>query len=96
MSSPLAVEVKAEAKNVEVLAITVGRVTAVTHSQEPASFTMARSCAHRVGCGRQVAVGYVGHAMQKFRIDLLPSIVFEMLVVPTMKDRKEKEERKKL
>lgn len=41
-------------------------------------------------------MGYIGHAMQKFLIDLLPSIVFEMLVVRTMKDRKEKEERNKL
>lgn len=102
MSSSLAVEVKTEGKNIEVLAIPVGRVTDVAHSREPASFftptarIMARGCVGRVGCGRQVVVGYVGHAMQKFVIDLLPSIVFEMLVVPTMKDRKEKEERKKL
>ena len=102
MSSSLAVEVKTEGKNIEVLAIPVGRVTDVAHSKEPASFftptarIMARGCVDRVGCGRQVVVGCVGHAMQKFIIDLLPSIVFEMLVVPTMKDRKEKEERKKL
>ena len=102
MSSSLAVEVKTEGKNIEVLAIPVGRVTDVAHSKEPASFftptarIMARGCVDRVGCGRQVVVGYVGHAIQKFIVDLLPSIVFEMLVVPTMKDRKEKEERKKL
>ena len=102
MSSSLAVEVKAEGKNIEVLAIPVGRVTDVAHNKERASFftptarTMARACVDRVGCGRQVVVGYVGHAMQKFLIDQSPSIVFEMLVVPTMKDRKEKEERKKL
>lgn len=102
MSSSLAVEVKAEGKNIEVLAIPVGRVTDVAHSEEPSSFftptarPMARSCVDRVGCGRQVVVGYVGHAMQKFVIDSLPSIVFEMLVVPTMKDRNGEEERKKL
>lgn len=102
MSSSLAVEVKAEGKNIEVLAIPVGRVTDVAHNKEPASFftptarTMARACVDRVGCGRQVVVGYVGHAMQKFLIDQSPSIVFEMLVVPTMKDRNEKEEKKKL
>lgn len=102
MSSSLAVEVKTERKNIEVLAIPVGRVTDVAHSKEPSSFftptarTMARACVDRVGCGRQVVVGYIGHAMQKFVIDLLPSIVFEMLVVPTMKERKEQEERKKL
>lgn len=102
MSSSLAVEVKAEGKNIEVLAIPVGRVTDVAHSKEPSSFftptarTMAKACVDRVGCGRQVVVGYVGHAMQKFVIDLFPPIVFEMLVLPTMKERKEREERKKL
>lgn len=102
MSSSLAVEIKAEGKNIEILAIPVGRVTDVAHSKEPASFftptarIMARGCVDRVGCGRKVVIGYVGHAMQKFVIDLLPPIVFEMLVVPTMKDRKAKEERKKL
>ncbi|CAD6580852.1 MAG: hypothetical protein ASARMPRED_000341 [Alectoria sarmentosa] len=102
MSSSLAVEVKVEGKNIEVLAIPVGRVTDVAHSKEPSSFftptarTMARACVDRVGCGRQVVTGYVGHAMQKFVIDLLPPIVFEMLVVPTMKDRKDEEEKKKL
>ena len=101
MSSSLAVEVKAEGKNIEVLAIPVGRVTDVAHSKEPSSFftptarTMGKSCVDRVGCGRKVVVGYVGHAMQKFVIDMLPSIVYEMLVVPTMKDRKAAEERKK-
>ena len=102
MSSSLVVEVKTEGKNIEVLAIPVGRVTDVAHFKEPSSFftptarTMARACVDRVGCGRQVVVGYVGHAMQKFVIDLLPSIVFEMLVVPTMKEGKEQEERKRL
>ena len=102
MSSSLAVEVKAEGKNIEVLAIPVGRVTDVSHTKEPASFftptarTVARASVNRVGCGRQRVVGYVGHAMQKFVIDLLPSIVSEMLILPTMRDRKEQEERKKL
>ncbi len=102
MSSSLAIEVKTEGKNIEVLAILVGRVTGVAHSKEPSSFftpsarTMARACVDRVGCGRQVVVGYVGHAMQKLVIDLLPSIVFEMLVVPTMKEKKEQEESKRL
>lgn len=102
MSTSLAVEIKAEGKNIEVLAIPVGRVTDVAHSKEPSSFftptarTMGKACVDRVGCGRRVVVGYVGHAMQKFLIDQLPWIVYEMLVVPTMKDRKADEERKKL
>ena len=102
MSSSLTVEVKVEGQNVEVLAIPVGRVTDCSHNEEPSSFftptarTMARACVDRVGCGRNVVVGYVGHAIQKLIIDLLPSIVFEMLVIPNMKERKEKDERKNL
>ena len=102
MSTSLAVEIKAEGKNIEVLAIPVGRVTDVAHSKESSSFftptarTMAKACVDRIGCGRRVVVGYVGHAMQKFLIDQLPWIVYEMLVVPTMKDRKANDERKKL
>ena len=101
MSSSLAVEGKVEGKGIEVLAIPVGRVTDVGHNKESSSFftptarTMARACVDRVGCGRQVVVGYVGHAIQKLLIDMLPQIVFEKLVVPTMKDRKEQQKRKK-
>ena len=101
MSSSLAMEVKAEGKNIEVLAIPVARVTDVAHSKEPSSFftptarVMGKCCVDRVGCGRKVVVGCFGHAMQKFIIDLLPSIVYEILVLPTMKERKAAEERKK-
>ncbi|KAM0801394.1 hypothetical protein BDR22DRAFT_848868 [Usnea florida] len=101
MSSSLAMEVKAEGKNIEVLAIPVGRVTDVAHSKEPSSFftptarVMGKCCVDRVGCRRRVVVGCVSHAMQKFIVDLLPSIVYEMLVVPTLKERKAAEERKR-
>ena len=102
MSSSLAVEVKVEKKNIEVLAIPIGRVTECAHSKEPSSFftpvarTMGKACVDRVGCGRAVVVGHVGHAMQKFLVDVMPAVVFEMLVVPTMKERKEMEERKQI
>ena len=101
MSSSLAMELKAEGKNIEVLAIPIGRVTDVAHSKEPSSFftptarVMGKSCVDRVGCGRKVVTGCVSHAMQKFVVDLLPSIVYEMLLVPTMKERKAAWERKK-
>ena len=102
MSSSLGAEVKVEGRDIEVLAIPIGRVTDCAHNEEPSSFftpparTMARACVDRVGCGRKVAVGYVGHAVQKLIIESLPSFVFEMLVVPNMKERKEKDERKTL
>lgn len=102
MSTSLAVEVKVERKDIEVLAVPVGRVTDVAHNKESSSFftptarVMGKACVDRVGCGRRVVVGYVGHAMQKFLIDQLPWVVFEMLVVPTMKDRRVKVEKKTL
>ena len=102
MSTSLAVEVKVEGKNIDVLVIPVGRVTDCAHSKEPSSFftpvasTMGKACVNRAGCGRSVAVGYVGHAMQKFIVDILPSFVFDMLVVPTMTERKERDERKQI
>ena len=41
-------------------------------------------------------MGYFGHDIQKSVVDVLPRDVLEMLVVPDMKQRKEKEERKTL
>ena len=102
MSASLAVEIKVEGKDIEVLAIPVGRVTDVAHNKEsssyftPTSRIMGKACVDRIGCGRRVVVAYVGHAMQKFLIDQLPWVVHEMLLVPTMKDRKKKEERKQV
>ena len=90
-SSSLALELKSEGKNVEVLAIVVGRVTEVSHSKVDASFfrpsarTMARAALQRVGCGRPVVVGYVGHAFQKFLVGLLPSSVTSNAVTSLMK-----------
>ena len=43
-----------------------------------------------------VGTGNDGHDIQKSLIDVLPRIVLEMLVVPNMKERKEKEEKKPL
>lgn len=100
MSSSLAMEIKAEGNNIEVLAIPVGRLTDVSHYKEPSSFfkptarVMGKSCVDRVGCGRKVVVGYVGHAMQTFVLDLFPSIVHEMLVIPIMKAQAAEETKK--
>ena len=100
MSSSLAMEIKAEGKDIEVLAIPIGRVTNVSHYKEPYSFftptarIIGKSCVDRVGCGRKVVVGYVGHAMQTFVLDLLPSIVYEMLVIPIMKGQATEESKK--
>lgn len=90
-SSSLAMELKSEGKDVEVLAITVGRVTDVSHNKKAASFftpsarTMARAALQRVGCGKPVVVGYVGHAFQRFFVGLLPSSVTSAAVTSLMK-----------
>ena len=91
-SSSLAMELKSEGKNVEVLAISVGRVTDVSHHKKDASFftpsarTMARAALQRVGCGKSVVVGYVGHALQKFLVGLLPFSITSRAVTTLMKD----------
>ena len=84
-------ELKSEGKDVEVLAVSVGRVTDVSHNKKEASFftpsarTMARAALQRVGCGKSVVVGYVGHAVQKFLVGLLPSSVTSIAVASLMK-----------
>lgn len=90
-SSSLALELKSEGKNVEVLAISVGRVTDVSHNKKDASFftpgarTMAKAALQRVGCGKPVIVGYVGHALQKFLAGLLPFSITAYAVTSLMK-----------
>ena len=90
-SSSLAMELKSEGKDVEVLAISVGRVTDVSHHKKDASFftpnarTMAKAALQRVGCGKPVVVGYVGHALQKFLVGLLPFSITSRAVTSLMK-----------
>lgn len=100
MSTSLAVEMRADGKNIEVLAIPVGKVTDVGHSKDPADFftpgarTMARSALARVGCGRDNVVGYFGHAVQKFIFDALPSAAKESVIVPVMQRYRDNELKK--
>ena len=90
-SSSLAMELKSEGKSVEVLGISVGRVTDVSHNKKKPSFftpsarTMARAALQRVGCGKPVVVGYVGHALQKFFVGLLPARLVSDAVTSVMK-----------
>ena len=90
-SSSLAMELKSEGKKVEVLAVSVGRVTDVSHNKKDASFftpsagTMAKAALQRVGCGKPVVVGYVGHALQKFLVGLLPFSITSRAITSLMK-----------
>ena len=80
MSSSLAVGVRVEGND-------------CAHNKDPSSLftsivrTMARASVDRVGCERNVVVGYVVHAIQQPVIDLLPLSVYEMLAVPDMEQR---------
>ncbi len=90
-STSLALELKSERRNVEVLAISVGRVTDVSHNKKDASLfipsarTMARAALQHVGCGKSVVVGYVGHAVQMFFVGILPSSVTSNVATSLMK-----------
>ena len=100
-SRSLAVELKDQGKNVEVLAVSVGKVTEVGHYNETATFftpgarTMAKATLQRVGCGKDVVVGYVGHALQLLVIGILPASVFASVVTPHMRSLWEAEQRKR-
>ncbi len=96
MSSCLSVELRVQGRSdIEVLAILVGQVVDTSHTKEPATFfkpparTMAKAALRRVGCGRAVVVGYLGHAIQKALIDIMPISFFESLVLPTMSKKHE-------
>ena len=95
MSASLEVELRVEGKQIEVLAVPVGKVTDVSHRRDAVSFftpsarTMARAALGRVGCGRGEVVGYVGHAVQKFVFDALPNWARESVLVPVMRGYKE-------
>ena len=101
MSSCLDVEMRIEGKNLEVIGIPVGAVTEVAHNKIAATFftprarTMAKAALARVGCGRSIVIGYVGHAMQKFLLDLLPRSVRESVIASAMKKYREKALRNK-
>lgn len=88
-SKGLQVEMDAERRDVEVLGIAVGKVTAVTHCKEevslfvPDSRTFASAALDRVGCGRFVAVGYWAHALQKGFVDIIPEVLLRKMLVKT-------------
>ena len=91
MSASLDVEMRSEGNQIKVIGILVGGVTETGHRTDKATFftpgakTMAKAALARVGCGKAVVVGYVGHAVQKSVLDALPVAVVESFMVPVMK-----------
>ncbi len=100
-STILAREAVVEGRDVEVIGIRVGEVTAgAVHKDgeatvfRPSTRTMARATLARVGCGRPVVVGYLGHAVQNAFVELLPGPLLEWLYGKLMTDMREEDRRR--
>lgn len=80
-------------RDLEVLFVRVGEVTATSYNSHPVSFfepdaaTMARAALARVGCGRPCIVGYFPHALQQAAMDLAPGWAHEKSLLDVIKDR---------
>lgn len=59
----------------------------------PSSRQMASSSLDKVGCGKDVVVGYWPHALQYLGMTDLPSWMCEKMILSIAKGEKEKEER---
>lgn len=100
-SKSLSMEMRAEGKDVEVLGISVGQVTSVSHRDNPPSFfgpdarTMAAASLDRVGCGRMVVVGFWTHALQKAFVDFMPQFIVTRLITSMMREQRNNELKRK-
>jgi len=101
MSACLGRELAIDGRGVDVLGVRVGSVTGVSHNDAPPSFfepaapTMARAILARVGCGRQVVVGYIGHALQQAGVELVPAWRREKIFADVMVKLRDEERRKR-
>lgn len=101
-SNALAAELPAEGHQIEFLGIVVGMVTDVSHRKSavslmtPGARTMAKAALDRVGCGKGVVIGYWGHAVQHWLMELLPRGLRTRISLAVMKDLREKEQAKLL
>jgi hypothetical protein len=86
----LFVEMKAENKDVEVLAITVGSVQTTLNRHplslfRPTAETSARATMARVGCGRPGVHRYLPQALQAMSLRLLAQSIARMGIINTLK-----------
>ncbi|KAJ6545215.1 hypothetical protein B0H19DRAFT_1266681 [Mycena capillaripes] len=85
-SRSLGVELRAEGKSVEVMALVVGEVQSSGHPvpEGPlvcSSRTLARSALDRVGCGRHIVAPWWRHAVIMALIDCLPNVVLDRIMM---------------
>jgi len=96
-SKSLRMEAFGEKQDVEVLGILVGEVTGVTHRKveprwmTPSARKMAEAALARVGCGRDVVVGYFPHALQAVLLSYVPDQIVVRVANYLMKDLWEKQ-----
>lgn len=93
-SKALGAEMKAEKKNVEVLALIVGSVQVTSNNHPPSIFhptteTFARAAVERAGCGRSSVYGYLPHALQAAPLDFIPEWLATTLVIEVLRARKQ-------
>ncbi|KAJ6545218.1 hypothetical protein B0H19DRAFT_1212239 [Mycena capillaripes] len=85
-SRSLGVELRAEGKSVEVMALVVGEVRSSGHPvpEGPlvcSSRTLARSALDRVGCGRHIIAPWWRHAVIMALIDCLPDALLDRIMM---------------
>jgi 17beta-estradiol 17-dehydrogenase / very-long-chain 3-oxoacyl-CoA reductase len=96
-SNAMTVEMKAERKNVEVLAIMAGSVQVTSNSQplslfHPSAETFAREVMRRIGCGRKSVYAYLPHALQAGTMTLIPDWLATSILIRVLRARKQEAE----
>jgi short-subunit dehydrogenase len=97
-SRSLAVELRAEGKDVEVMGLLVGEVQSSRHRELVGPFVctsrmLARSALDRVGCGRHILVPWWRHAVAFVLVGCFPDTVVDKIMVGTNVTRMEKDKR---
>ena len=92
-SRSLDAEVKADGRDLEVLAVRVGSVKSQGNDVElslstPGSRTMAAAALNRVGSGFPLVFGYWGHALPGLTLDWIPRNVVVAMLAKTMRGLK--------
>ncbi|KAL1988805.1 hypothetical protein VTN96DRAFT_7689 [Rasamsonia emersonii] len=102
-SNALAVEMRAEGQDIEVMDVIVGSVKTAANDVEegffiPTGWTMASAALDRVGCGWLMAWGYWRHRVQGIGLDIFPLRFMQNMTISRLRELhrvyEEKEKRK--